>query len=327
MTPNFFLVGAAKAGTTSIWQYLQGHPEIFMSDTAKEPHYFLWAEEQNSFDLGDWQRVEKPYHSSWDAYLKLFEGAGEPVVGEASVFYLAHPSAPQKIHARCPDAKILMVLREPVSRAYSWYNFNRMRHEESCPSFRAALERELASENLYYANQYIGLGLYADQVQRYIGTFGRDRVKVVLFDDLRADASAVLRDVFEFLGVDPNCSIDTTRQLNPTLKRHPVLDAAFKLKASGGLAGKVARGIHGTLAGSRTYLRVKQVAFDLADIAASRKKAASGESFEKISSADRDFLMAHFQPDIERLEGIIGRDLSAWKAQAAVQEPVQEMAT
>lgn len=310
--PNFFLVGAAKAGTTSLWQYLSDHPEIYMSQSAKEPHYFLWANEETEFDYGDWRRVSKPYHNNWDAYLKLFDGAQEPVVGEASVFYLPHVTAPDKIKARCPDAKILISLRNPVQRAFSWYNFNRMRHEESAETFMEALKMEQARVQPYYAAQYIGLGLYAEQVKRYYDTFGKDQVHLVLFDDLVTDTASVCRDIFRFLNVDESVEIQSERTHNPTVARHPILDRVFKLKAHDGVTGRMARQLHGALAGSNTYLRLKQSAFNYADKLAIRP-GKEQPKFAQMTKGDIALLHEIFDPDIERLENLIGRDLTAWK--------------
>lgn len=312
--PNFFLVGAAKAGTTSLWQYLSGHPDIFMTQTAKEPHYFLWADEENDFDLGDWKRVEKPFHSDWQSYLELFNDANEIAVGEASVFYLAHPGAPEKIQRKCPESKILIALRDPYDRAFSWYLFNQMRHEETSPTFVEAVRRELSRTNPYYANQYIGLGLYAEQVKRYLDVFGKDNVHIILFENLVKNPSDECKKVFEFLGVRSDVPIETDRIFNPTVSRHPVLDQIFRLKASDGALGKFARAVHGKFSGSKPYLALKQVAFDWAD-----KKASSGNSQvpdRKSPNAEEIALLKpHFEADIFKLEQSTGMNLSSWKKQ------------
>jgi Sulfotransferase domain len=311
--PNFFLVGAAKAGTTSLWSYLSQHPEIYMSPTAKEPHYFLWAEQSNAFEFGDWRRVDKPYHHDWDAYLRLFDGATQPIVGEASVFYLPHPTAATRIEQRCPGAKIAICLRDPTRRAYSWYRFNRMRHEESAPTFRKAIEKELATPNLYYAGQYLGLGLYSEQVKRYLDVMGSDRVHVILYDDLQRDAGGVMRSLFRFLSVDDNVPLDLSVR-NRTMNRHPALDWVFRLKGSGRPIGTAARCAHGLLSGSKTYLRIKQKLFDGADrYAASR--IDRDPKYEPMGAEDERYLRNFFSSDVSRLQDIIDRDLRGWLAE------------
>jgi len=113
--PNFFIVGAAKAGTTSLWQYLRQHPDVFMPQTelTKEPTHF--------------SDLTPPWASQfrdWDAYLKLFEPVQEQrAIGEASVAYLFSSDAAERIHARYPGARIIIALRHPAERAYSHYKF------------------------------------------------------------------------------------------------------------------------------------------------------------------------------------------------------------
>ena len=105
--PNLFVVGAPRAGTTSLYHYLRQHPEIYMSPL-KEPHFFSHSNPQSDTVV-----------KHQDAYLRLFDAArGEKLRGEASPAYLADPDAPARIKDASPEAKIVAVLREPVSRAF-----------------------------------------------------------------------------------------------------------------------------------------------------------------------------------------------------------------
>ena len=296
-----------------MWRYLSQHPDIYMTRLAKEPHFFLWSDEVHNFEYGDWKRIEKAYHHDWESYLALFEDSTKPVRGEASVFYLPHPTAPVKIISRCPDARIVISLRNPVDRAFSWYRFNRMRHEESAATFRGAIEKELACRNPYYAGQYIGLGRYFEQVSRYLETFGRDRVKVVFFDDLEQDAAAVCSNIFSFLGVRADCRIDTDSRHNPTLDRHPTMDLLYRLKASKGPAGTMARSVHGLLTRSTSFLRAKNVVLGWVeskggDVEESLARAPNS----LISPEDRAYALELLRADILRLEQLLDRDLRHW---------------
>lgn len=311
--PNFFLVGAARSGTTSLWRYLSCHPDIYMSPTAKEPHFFLWAGEQVDFDFGGWKRIHKAYHTNWSAYLDLFRAATGRVVGEASVFYLPHPRTPEKIKARCPDAKIAICLRDPVARAWSWYRFNKQRQAETAPDFATALLRERENPRLFYTAQYVGLGRYAPQVERYIEHFGQERVQIILFEDLVQNPARVCLDLYRFLEVDPRTGIQAFDTHNAVVARHSALNMLHRLKEDGGMLGRVARAMDGGFSASETYRRLKM---RMLNLAGQLPIAATSGADEMLCPEIRDALRQEFCPEIERLERLIGRDLTAWKTGA-----------
>jgi Sulfotransferase domain len=204
--PNFFLVGASRAGTTSLWRYLVEHPDVFMprrSGAEKEPCFFCELTPRWATAFRD-----------RDRYLALFAEAGDrQAVGEASTPYLVAPEVPARIRAAYPNARIIIVLRNPADRAFSLYCFLCAIGGEWVPSFERALAIEparMADETFRRANplwyalfEYFHSGLYAAQVARYLDTFPREQVHVVLFDDLRADPLKTARQVYRFLGVDP----------------------------------------------------------------------------------------------------------------------------
>ena len=204
--PNFFLVGASRAGTTSFWRYLVQHPQIFMppgSMAEKEPCHFCEVTPK-------WATAYRDRAS----YLRLFSEAGERrAVGEGSTPYLVAPEVPQRIRAAYPDAKILMILRNPVDRAFSLYRYLCLIGAESMSSFEKALDIESArmrdewfrhNNPLWYAlYEYFHSGLYAAQIERYLSVFPEKQVKVILFDELDRDPLGVVQSVYRFLGVDP----------------------------------------------------------------------------------------------------------------------------
>jgi hypothetical protein len=198
-SPNFFIVGAAKAGTTSMHAYLSQHPEVFMS-TVKEPHYF------SSFDVRRQFDNFMPVIRDSLVYQELFSGSElYKAVGEASPSYLCDAGAALRIKLAIPDAKIIISLRNPVQRAYSQYLMEYHEGNETLP-FREALEiDEARSEKGWGVSfQYVELGLYADQVEHYLKVFGRSNVLVVLFEDFVDDTAAVMQQIAQFLGVDPD---------------------------------------------------------------------------------------------------------------------------
>ena len=128
--PNFLLIGAAKAGTTSLWSYLAQHPEVYLPEN-KEPNYFAFADAQPNC-VGPapahviHELLLKFSVTTWPEYLALFQGrTDQKAVGEASVRYLYVPEAAARIHERLPEVRLIAVLREPVSRLYSHYWMNR----------------------------------------------------------------------------------------------------------------------------------------------------------------------------------------------------------
>jgi hypothetical protein len=177
--PNLFIVGAVKAGTTSLYRYLDDHPDIYMSPV-KEPDFFT----QDGADA--------------DAYLGLFEGAsGEKLLGEATPWYLARPETAERIRSVSPDAKVLIMLREPVSRAHSHYLMDVRNGRQTAELWEAVQKDHRLPEH-----GYVKLGSYCEQVARYLEVFG-DQVLVAFFEEFVRDPRGSLERVLDFLGVDP----------------------------------------------------------------------------------------------------------------------------
>lgn len=232
--PDFLLVGAAKAGTSSVASYLNQHPEIFLSPL-KEPNYFALRKDDPlpagpapeyvlQKLLYNWSELEE------DAYYGLFQGAQPAqVAGEASVRYLYFPGAPAKIHAANPEARIIAILREPVSRMFSHYNMNVQQHLEPL-SFEEALdaEAERIEAGWGWDWHYAAVSRYAEQVERYFNLFGRDRVAVFFYEDLARDPQGILEAIYAHLGVSPGFRPDMSRRGKvPYRARFPRLDKAL----------------------------------------------------------------------------------------------------
>lgn len=205
---HFFILGAAKAGTTSLHAWLEQHPGVQMSDP-KEP-FFFEAEYERGLDY---------YHASY------FRGAdGQRWLGDARHRNLYFPYVPARLRALCPEARLIAVLRNPVDRAYAhWWHWYRLGREPL--AFRAAIEADAAriragvfvaspAEIADYARRldgdgmgphrtYLDSGYYAEQLQRYLDLFGRERLKVILFEDMIADPRRVFAETCAFLGLDP----------------------------------------------------------------------------------------------------------------------------
>lgn len=193
--PNFFIVGAAKAGTTSLHHHLAEHPQIFMS-TLKEPHFF------SSFSVDPWQM--RLHHVIRDEarYLSLFTEAGDaPIIGESSASYLWDVEAARRIGAVAPHARIVAVLRDPVERAFSHY-LNDVREGITSLLFADAIRNELDGSHCRWPSLYVDFGRYAEQLARYRDVFGAG-VLVVFFDDLISNPVQEVGRILSFVGVQP----------------------------------------------------------------------------------------------------------------------------
>lgn len=191
--PNLFIIGAAKCGTTSLHHSLERHPDIFMSDP-KEPGYF-------SPGVGF-----RPTDEAW--YLGLFAGAGNAkIVGESSTHYSklpTYPGVPERIRAFCESPRFIYVMRDPIDRMISQYWFGVQKETE----FRSL------AQTIREDSRLTDWGDYKMQLEPYFETFGRDRVLVLTFEELIASQEAVVRSVFEWLGVDPTLAPPTLAKEN-----------------------------------------------------------------------------------------------------------------
>jgi hypothetical protein len=217
--PNFFIVGAQKAGTTSLYFYLKDIPQVYMSPL-KEPFYFAPHAVHNS--ASDIIRDKKEY-------LRLFEKAnGHIAIGEASPIYLWDPDAPKLIHQTVPHARIIMILRDPIERAYSIY-LEKVRYSGVKSSFYDELMRDYKSqEKLYGKSQlYVEFGMYYEQVKRYFDIFGREQVKVIVFEEFVQHPEQIVNEVLAFLGVKYTVT-EIREQHNPySVPRSPLSRLIF----------------------------------------------------------------------------------------------------
>ncbi|HXC01296.1 MAG TPA: sulfotransferase domain-containing protein [Opitutaceae bacterium] len=288
--PNFLIVGAARAGTTSLWHWLRRHPQVFMSRD-KEPAYFV----QNGF-----RAMTK------DKYLSMFAaGEGKPCIGEASTGYLPAAESPPWIREVLGPVKIIIILRNPVERAFSMYCFMAMMGLEPIETFEEALDQEsrrMASLQFHqncFMNirdyQYFHVGLYVDQVMRYIKTFGAERVKILLFDDLKKDPSGFCADVCQFLEIPYVNGHALTRENSVTVPRS--ISLQYRLRDM--------------RVQTRKRLGVSDRAVTCLPIMAMLVNAKRGTK-RTLSSAVRADLVERYRTSVEQLADLVHRDLSHW---------------
>jgi len=286
--PNFFIVGTPKAGTTSLYYYLEEHPEIYMSPI-KETNYFSFSEigEQELYYPSD------DYVTTPEAYEAQFTGVTtEKAIGEASVSYLFYPSTADKIKEFNPDSRIIIVLRNPVDRGFSHYLMDKRLGYVSL-SFDDIIHKKWKKKSdwLYY-QQYITIGLYYEQVKRFQDRFGSEKVRVFFYEDIISNINDVVKEIYSFLEVDPSYLADTNQRHNVFLApKTPFVEKLYTLKA----VRKVVKKIFGAVIQNW----IKKVFF-------------TKEKKPQLSPALKKELIDVFTPDVVKTSNLLNRDLSRW---------------
>lgn len=202
--PNFLVFGAAKSGTTSVYKYLQQHPDVLMS-SFKEPGFFAFEGEHPTLNGPGAQKwVDRWVVTDLEAYQKLFDYQGEKAIGDASPYYIYYEKTPYNIKKHVPQMKLIAILREPVERAFSNYVWAFRDRAENLTNFSEALavEESRIKDNWGPKWHYKNQGFYYQQLKPYYELFPSEQIKIYLYDDLVSDSVKTMQDIFEFLGVD-----------------------------------------------------------------------------------------------------------------------------
>jgi hypothetical protein len=295
--PNFLIVGAAKSGTTSLYHYLAQHPDVFMSPV-KEPNFFALEGEKPNFRApGADERINRWSVTDPDEYRKLYEGASkESALGEASPVYLYSEKAVGRIKHHLPEARLIVILRNPAERAYSGFLHLLLNGRETVKDFgeALALEEERKRENWDWIWHYKSMGFYHEQLVRYREAFDPEGIKVYLYEDLERNPDWVVRDAYEFLGVDASfvpkpparynaTGIPRSRRLNDLLRKDNPLKAAIKPFVPKRFRRKL-------LMNMQNKILVKP----------------------PFPERERRQLVEEYREDVLKLQDLIGRDLSGW---------------
>ncbi|HYY79159.1 MAG TPA: sulfotransferase [Actinomycetes bacterium] len=214
MLPNFLVIGAMKAGTTSLYRYLREHPQVFMPPE-KELHFFATPER--------WGRGRDWYEARFAA-----AADGAVAVGEASPTYAMYPefaAVPERVAALLPDARLLYTVRHPIERMRSHYLHQVRRGREHAP-----IERALVADP-----RYLDTSRYALQLERYLDRFPAERLLVITAEELRDDRVATVGRALEFLGADPGLlppTLDREFHRTAARARRPLAAAALRLPGS-----------------------------------------------------------------------------------------------
>lgn len=296
--PNFLIVGAAKSGTTSLYHYLSNHPQVYMSTPNKEPKYFIWKKFVNL-------KTDNPIHDEFiqnsticnqDEYLNLFHQAGEAkAIGEGSVMYLYYyQMAIQNIKKELGDIKIIIMLRNPVERAYSAYTHLVRDHSEFNSFDKAlAIEEDRITQNYAPLYHYRKVGLYYEQVKAYMENFSN--VKVIIFDDFIKSTEKNMKEIYDFLEIDsdfiPNnykkiynkSGIPNNKWLHSIITKPNLIKDGLKIIIPNKMIKKVIENVK-----DRNLKRVK------------------------MSKATEKELLNYYESDVIKLQALINQNLSHW---------------
>jgi len=310
--PNFFLVGTGKAGTTSLYHYLRQHPQIYMSPV-KEPCYFSSEIRTGNLSpvhlrhvrrlsrklpevLADGQPVP-PFGwlvSEWEEYVRLFgKATTEKAIGEASAAYLWSETAAHNISSRFPNAKIIMMLRDPAERAFSQY-LHQLTVGLTRSTFREHIGKCMRNRDRTLGPYFplLEVGLYHEQVQRFLSRFPRTNIRIYWYEESWGRPKELLSDLFQFLDVDSTFCPDTSHK---SLQRRAPRFAA-------------------------TNYAVKhfEITHRLSDLAPSWVRSSISRLLFRraaklvMDPGDRQFLIGYYREDITKLASMLNHDLTAW---------------
>lgn len=292
--PNFFIVGAPKSGTTAMNDFLAQHPEVFM---APKEILFFGSDLHNTTS-------KIPEHE----YLQLFQSnESKKIIGESSVWYLFSKNAPQEIKKFSPEAKILIMLRNPLEMVYSMHSQNLYDLNEDEPDFYKAMLLEPSrkegknipeTNTLTEAIFYTEIAKYIEPIQRYWNIFGKENVHIILYDDFKSNTSKAFRDLAMFLGIDPTFQPDfKTVNSNKIIKNRKLFTF---LKSPGFIQKKIVK----TLLPStklRTLIRKKLLKQTI---------VVSGRTAMDMDC--KKYLIDTYENDLKELRTLLDRDLSHW---------------
>lgn len=289
--PNAIAVGAPRSGTTSLYHYLAQHPDIFLPER-KELHYFSYPLlRENSAGPGDAHALRSACATA-AAYAAQYQGVnGERIVAEVSPSYLYYAGVAEKIRATLGDVKIVILLRDPVEKAFSQY-MHLVREGREALSFAAALKAEPERRAAQWGDmwRYAESSLYAARVQAYRRVFGAENVFVGLSEHFFGEPQAFLRNLLRFLDVDDSLELDVGRLYNrsgvPRSRRFARL-----ISGESALKPLLRRLVPETV---RAALRASLLNLNQGDKA-------------EIDPESRAYLHAYFAADVAAVEALLGR--------------------
>ena len=283
MKVNLFIVGTPKAGTTSLHHYLNEFPDILMS-IRKEPDFFSDREIQEQGLYYSSSRI-----NSLTKYNSLFsDWIDESIIGEASVSYLFYPNVPERIKLYNDNSKIIIMLRNPIERAFSHYLMD-YRLGLTSNSF----EEEFDKKETLNFQQYFLLGNYFHQVKRYLNIFGKENVHIIWYSDFKENTANELNKVISFLGLNTDFKLDFNKIHNSfSMPKNNFIRKIYSIVWL--------RKTLSFLLPENLLIYIKTVLFNKVNK-------------PKLSERTRELLYEYYLPDIQSLEKLLSVNLSQWK--------------
>ena len=286
MKVDFFIVGAPKAGTTSLYHYLNEHLEIEMSSQKELDYFSDEALKRQGMYYGK-SRID-----NLEKYHGLFTDKDVKIRGEASVSYLFYNDVPKKIKEYNPKAKIIIMLRNPIDRAFSHYLMD-YRLGLVSDSFESIIEKKLKHKNanLFY-QQYIEVSEYARPVSRYLELFEIENILFIDYEDFKNDVSAVVNDVYIFLGVNNDFQPDVKKRYNTyAMPKNSIIRFIYSFVSF--------RKFLTNIVPKSIVKRIRNLLFK------SDKKPTPSNDI-------RNFLASYFKDDVEKLSVLLNKNFSKW---------------
>ena len=278
--PNFFIVGVPKGGTTSLHEYLNSVPGIFMSKN-KEPYFFCPIMVPDNLPFRPIRDEKK--------YLALFKKVkDEKIIGESSTLYFFDPETPNLIHKKIPDAKILISLRDPIDRLFSHYLLTR-KEGFAEKTFHEQIQKEL-HDKVNYSEPHMRLraGMYSKCVKRYLDKFGTNQVKIIIFEEWIKNPKKTVEDIMKFLDINQRLEHLNVDDHNPyTVNRWDGVTRVIR----------------------------KPFMNSIKDMLPYSTRQFIGKSLEKevkkpkMEEKEREFLKKFYKDDVDELKKILGKDL------------------
>lgn len=307
--PNFFIVGAAKSGTTALQEMLNEHPNIYMS-LIKEPHFF--SEDIRKTDFISLNKKIKKAKIEFDAkgniiprhqlyinneedYLTLFNAADKEkhkILGEASVSYLYSKDAAKNIYSFNPESKIIIILRNPIDRAFSHFLMDLRLGNTNYTNFMDAVKSDFNNKNKGWgiSHLYIELGLYHNQIQRYFNVFPKAQIKIYSYEDFKKNNQVIIKDIYKFLDV-PFFELD--------LKNNSNKAEVIKNKYYQKLYSKF-RPMLGKFISNEIKSKIKGQIF-------------TAKGLPLLSANEKKLMKHYFLDDINELKKITSIDITSWE--------------
>ncbi|MEZ5007881.1 MAG: sulfotransferase [Chitinophagales bacterium] len=311
--PNFFMVGVVKGGTTSLHKYLDQHPQIYMSPV-KETNYFsrtdidstkfskAYAHDVNvdlkKFLSSDMKAsIHIAHVTQQEDYQKLFKNVtSEIAIGEASNSYILYKNAPRLIFESYPKAKIIMMLRNPIKRAFSQYVMNLRLGKTLEKNFIKEIEQDDKAENKGWGanHQYLYIGKYYEQVKRYYDIFPKEQILICWYDEYKKDSQKVVKSIYNFLGVNEDFQVDTSEKLN-TAGVPKFAKLNYYINQLGAVSWA-----------KRNFPRSWREPFKR------MMYSSKEEVIPEMSPTEKQYLINYYKEDILKLSKLVDKDLSHW---------------